>query len=636
MENDSRRALEVAREAEARYRTLFEGSADAVYVHDFEGNLLEVNQRACEQLGYDMDELLELRVGDIEDQWGRDQLHRHLEELRQNGELLVKSVHRRQDGSRFPVEINSRLINYNGDPAVLAIVRDISARQRTDRLLEAVKAAQEAIIVTRSNGRIIFTNNAARKLLGEDVKGQNGVSVLRRIAGDKAERTTKQILRSVRENGEWEGEVRIGGSGEEAKVCYATVTAVIDENGRTQNYIATANDISAQKESQKRVKKTLSRLKETQEQLVDQERQRALNQMASGIAHDFNNALSTIRGFTELLLRDEDKRSDDDSLKHYLGVIENAANNAAETVRRMRKFYKPSEDAELHRLNVNTVIDEAISMTRPRWQQEAQAQGKCITLEKDLSPVPPVNGNEAELHEMMTNLIFNAVDAIEKEGTIIIGTGVEDERVVIEVRDTGLGMDDEVRPRCMEPFYTTKGDAGTGLGLSVTQGIVRRHGGQIEIDSEPGEGTGFRIYLPAMRGEEKEDDEPMADPDQSTGSFDVLVAEDEPTQRGLLEEMLSILTHNVDLAEDGDTALQLLREKKYDLLITDRAMPGMSGDALAQTASEIASEMPVIMVTGFGDMMEANSDKPDHVRTVLSKPVSLDTLRSAISEHMDE
>jgi PAS domain S-box-containing protein len=380
------------------------------------------------------------------------------------------------------------------------------------------------------------------------------------------------------------------------------------------------------------LEEALDELRQTQQHVIQQERQRALSTMASGIAHDFNNALATIRGFTDLLLQSPEKLADRDTATGYLEHVRKAASNAAETVRRMRKFYRPRKDEEYAQLELNSIVEEAVSMTKPRWKEQAQAQGASIQIEKELGDIDKVQGNEAELHEMLTNLIFNAVDAMPDGGTLSLRTRGQANEVVLEVTDTGVGMSEDEVEHCFEPFFTTKQKSGTGLGLCIVRGIIKRHEGRIDVRSEAGRGTTFRIQLPATNQTTEKRRTPGAE--EKTTQLNVLIVEDEDEQRELLKEYLLMDDHQMDSARDGREGLRMFLETKYDLVITDRSMPRMGGDHLAARAKREAPGTPVIMLTGFGDMMEAAGEEVDAVDLVLSKPVTLNDLREAISQVM--
>ncbi|MFW6457237.1 MAG: hybrid sensor histidine kinase/response regulator, partial [Planctomycetota bacterium] len=379
----------------------------------------------------------------------------------------------------------------------------------------------------------------------------------------------------------------------------------------------------------------LEELRDAQRRVVEQERQRALTTMASGIAHDFNNALSTIQGFTDLLLQPENALDDRETIERYLKHVRKAARNAAQTVRRLRKFYRPAEKENLRPVDLNALVEETVSMTKPLWKEQARAEGAEVLVETNLGDIPPVEGNEAEFHEMLTNLIFNAVDAMPEGGTLSFRTREEDGAVILEVGDTGMGMSSEVSEQCFDPFYTTKKEGGTGLGLSTVQGTVRRYGGQISVESEVGEGTTFHIVLPASDGDERQKADGRCG-ERVLRSLRVLLVDDNVQQRELISEYLRMDDHVTDVAENGREGLKRFRKDAHDLVITDRSMPEMGGDDFASEIKAISPETPVVMLTGFGDIMTAAGEVPENVDMILAKPVNREKLKKAIFAMMSE
>jgi CheY-like chemotaxis protein len=275
-------------------------------------------------------------------------------------------------------------------------------------------------------------------------------------------------------------------------------------------------------------------------------------------------------------------------------------------------------------------VEQSISLTQPKWKDQAQAEGKTIDIRAEFKQVPFIAGNEAELREVLTNLIFNAVDAMPEGGAITLRTRPDGERVVLEVSDTGTGMTEEVRQRCLEPFFSTKGDRGTGLGLAMVFGTVQRHEGAIDIETEPGRGTTFIIRLPVMH--ERGGGEGLRHTEGMSRPLHVLVVDDDPTMRELVIAYLANDGHTVDTATSGREGLEKFRVGHYDLVMTDRAMPEMGGDQMAAAVKRLAPHKPVIMLTGFGDMMKAADEQPAGVDVVLSKPVTRSKLREALAQ----
>lgn len=375
----------------------------------------------------------------------------------------------------------------------------------------------------------------------------------------------------------------------------------------------------------------LEQLKSTQDQVVKQERLRALGMMAGGIAHDFNNALTMILGYGELLLPWFKKQAPDSKEHSYVKHIVAAAQDATHVVSRLRNFYRPAEADELRApLEAQALCEQAIAFTAPKWKVKARASGATIDVVTAFTEVSHVLGSAPELRESLTNLIFNAVDAMPQGGTITVGTRAAGEFVAIDVSDTGSGMTADEKARCLEPFFTTKGEMGTGLGLAVVYGIIQRHGGTIEIESEKGVGTTFSLLLPATHLEASEADENVGH--GVNRALNVLVVDDQDIICALIAEHLSADGHQPVTASDSTDALKRFDVGSFDLVITDQSMPGLSGEQLARNVKERKPGTHVIMLTGFGDDVLTNGRCPLGIDRVLSKPVSSDELRKAIFE----
>ncbi|MBI5835993.1 MAG: response regulator [Candidatus Eisenbacteria bacterium] len=375
----------------------------------------------------------------------------------------------------------------------------------------------------------------------------------------------------------------------------------------------------------------LEDLQRAQSSLIEQERLRALGQMASGISHDFNNSLAPILGFTEILLRKPALLDDREKTLDYLDTIHTAAKDAGTIVSRLREFYRPREHGEVFpSISLNDVVEQGLGLTQPKWKGEALARGATIEIVKDLGPLPQIPGSDSDLRELLTNLIFNAVDSMPEGGRLTLRTRLEGERVLLEVRDTGHGMSDEVRRRCLEPFFTTKGERGTGLGLPMVYGIVQRHGGTVDIESRPGEGTRFLVRLPLQGIEPAAEVEAWTD--KPVPPLHILLVDDEPNVLRFVTGYLEEDHHTVDTASDGAEGLRKFHAGEFDLVVMDRAMPRMSGDQLAAAVKLFRPGTPVILLTGFGELMSARGEKPEHVDLVLSKPVSIAMLRRAVAK----
>jgi len=382
-----------------------------------------------------------------------------------------------------------------------------------------------------------------------------------------------------------------------------------------------------------KVEERTRELREMQTQVVAQERLRAFGEMAGGVVHDFNNALMSVIGYSEILLSDDEMLRDLEQARTFLTIMNTAGKDASQVISRLRDFYRPREVTDVFsRTDLNEIVEQAVPLTQPKWKGQALADGRTITVELDLAKLPPISGNAAELREVATNLIFNAVDAMPDGGTITLRTSASDGHAVLEVHDTGTGMTSEVRNRCLEPFFSTKGEKGTGLGLSMVFGIIKRHEGSVEIESTAGRGTIFRVCLPAIaEGHDLAEDDTV----KMERSLHVLVVDDEPVTRRVLSSYLTADGHSVVTAVDAEEAIGCFGNAEFDLLITDHAMPGMNGVQLAASVRERRAEQRVILVTGFAAGSLGDDEEPAGVNLVMRKPVPRRDLRRALVSVME-
>jgi len=368
--------------------------------------------------------------------------------------------------------------------------------------------------------------------------------------------------------------------------------------------------------------------KRADQALLRTERLRALGQMAGGIAHNFNNILTGIQGYLDMTRLDVDRP---EALREDLRNIELGARDAAQAVRRMQSLYRILEDtSDFVPLRLDALVEEAIAFTAPRWRDEASLRGATIQVIAELAETPAVRGNAGELREVLTNLIFNALDAMPRGGALRLATAVEGQMVALTVADTGVGMDEQQLKRIFEPFYTTKGAAGSGLGLSISQRIIERHGGHISVTSRVGAGTTFVIHLPIAPVIEVPAGSPAASRSLTSGNR-ILVVDDEKVVLQLLQRMLERQEQEVTLAASGAEAIALLERQDYDLLITDLGMPDITGAEVARRARELHPDLPIVMATGWGDTISPEQLAEMGAAGLLTKPFSYEQLGNLLS-----
>jgi CheY-like chemotaxis protein len=368
--------------------------------------------------------------------------------------------------------------------------------------------------------------------------------------------------------------------------------------------------------------------------------------MASGIAHDINNAISPMALYTDLLL-ERDSTLSPQSRKH-LQMIQRAAEDVAKTVARMREFYRQREpELTLYPLQINALVEQVVDLTRARWSDMPQQQGVVIEMRSELADaLPPFMGVESEIREALINLVFNAVDAMPSGGTLTMRTRVAQHpnglgqnrprSVIVEVADTGVGMDEETRRRCLEPFYTTKGERGTGLGLAMVYGVVQRHSADLEIESGIG-GQGTTVQL--SFAERSSVDVSAEHPEFPAGALPrlrILIVDDDPLLIRALCETLESDGHDVVTANGGQAGIDAFsaaqnKGRPFAVVITDLGMPQVDGRKVAAFVKSVSETTPVILLTGWGQRLMAEGDVPRDVDQVLAKPPKLRDLREALA-----
>ena len=376
-------------------------------------------------------------------------------------------------------------------------------------------------------------------------------------------------------------------------------------------------------------------LRRTQHVVVQQERLRALGQMASGIAHDINNALTPIVAYSELLLKEIPDLPA--ASRRHLVILQKCADDIAHIVARMREFYRRRYEGEpLVKVSLNEIIQEVVELTRPRWRDLSQREGICIEVESQIErELPFLLSDPSELREALTNLVFNSVDAMPHGGKITLSTrfvktagpaaATPAEQIQVEVRDDGTGMDEKTRQSCLEPFFSTKAQrGGTGLGLAMVYGMMQRHEGNVEVESEQGRGTCIRLSFP-LRNQTVASTARQATQSKLARSLRILCCDDEPMIRELLTDCLGAFAHEVSVAEGGEEGLKMFRsavaqKRPYEVVITDLGMPGMDGHAVTRAIKAQSPHTPVIMMTGWGTMMNAEGDSVIQADALLSKP----------------
>lgn len=388
-----------------------------------------------------------------------------------------------------------------------------------------------------------------------------------------------------------------------------------------------------------RLQEAYNNLKQSQKTEVARERLRAIGQMASGIAHDINNAISPLAVYNQLLL---ERRSDlEPELIQHLELVGRVTNDISSTVGRLREFYRPNGEKEkLELVDLNLLIPQVVELTRARWSDMPQARGIVVKVLTALEAnLPPVMGNASELREVMTNLIFNAVDAMPDGGIIMVSTetpatGDAEGVVRLEVADTGVGMDEDTRQQCLDAFFTTKGESGAGLGLVMVQHAAEHHKARLDIISAPGVGTRMRLDFSAAERSALEEAHVV----RACGhSLRILLIDDNLAVLASMAFAMKVEGHFATAAAGGQEGIDALQSAfdagdGYDIIITDLGMPYVDGNQVALAAKGLFPGTPIVLLTGWGQHMDLGGKNPAHIDHVLSKPLAIDDLRAICAE----
>ncbi|MFO7871066.1 MAG: PAS domain S-box protein [Kiritimatiellia bacterium] len=636
---------------EAQFKDLADSLPEAICEADTAGKIIYALESGLKAFGYIRKDLeAEINAFDLVIAEEREEARENIAKVLAGEDLgWIEHTGLRKDGTTFPLEVHSARVLREGGPAGFrSIAVDITrrkkaaeetrkARERFQQLYEYAPVAYHTLL---PDGVITNVNKKWCRTLEYGKSEAIGKSIFEFVVPEERRSAVSSFAEKKKSKETFKhGHERhyLTKSGE-VRTLVTSDFFSLDADGKIVSVHTTLEDVTERKRIEQDLRKSnmelsaaLEELKRTQQRVIQEERLRVLGQIASGVAHDFNNVLMPILGLSEMACSDSELRKDSAEMYKILGDIHEAAKHAREIVRRMREFYRPADDADFTSVNLNTVVESGLLLTQQKWQQEARANGRHIDVRTELGTVPDIRGVKSELHEVLTNFIFNSVDAITGDGEITVRTCQQEGRVVLEVEDTGCGMTEEVRLHCLEPFFTGKEGESSGQGLAVVYGIVRRHGGSLEVKSQPDKGTTVTARFPPMNAGEAETEKRIKADERNAADLRILIIEDESSSRQLLSRYLDPTGKAVVTAECGEEGIRKSGEQEFDLVITDRAMPDMSGDNVALEVKKLRADVPVIMLTGFGTVMKENGEKPHGVDEVVGKPVTRKELQKAIS-----
>lgn len=625
---DRKRAEEACKKSERLYRTLFDCAADSIFVHDLPGRFLDVNQAACNKLGYSKEEFLTMSPADIDSGEFKHLVPARTEELMRKGQAVFETAHVAKDGRTIPIEISSTIVDYDGKDAVLSFARDVTERKTAEEALRdseeryrrLVENANEAIFVVQ-DGAFKFVNTRCAEISGYTLDELSSMSFTDLIFRDDRD----EVLTRHRD--------RLNGN----YSPWAYSFRFVDKNGHMKWVHMNSVGISwDRRPAALCCVSDITDMKRAEELAANADRLRAVGELAGGVAHNFNNLLQIVLGCSQLALTDLELGNVTNAKRNLDQIVE-SARFGAETVKRLQDFAQIRKDGFGSRTKVfdfSHTVEEAIEMTKPWWKTKPEKEGVSISLTRRLQGGCFIKGIRGELFEVVVNLIKNAAEAMDRGGEIRVTLETGDENVVLMVKDQGRGIPREDIGRVFEPFWTTKGPQGTGMGLAGSYGIVHRHRGKIMVESSPGQGTVFTVLLPSATEPTAREDSP----ELPTIDFrlDILVVDDMPAVIRHLESGLSRLGQNVFSASSGEEAVELFREAPMDVVVSDLAMPGMNGwqvgEAILTLCRERGITKPIfIILTGWGGQKDAERRiRESGVDLVLEKPVDIGTLAKAI------
>lgn len=632
-----RKRMESAlRESEEKFSKAFHSSPSIITFSTVkDGRLIEVNDRFRSVFGYEPGEVIGLTSLEL-DLWADPNDRTKVMDLisKQGSVRNLEVTLRRRSGEEFIALVSMDVVELKGEPCLLSAVSDITELKRTEgalresdrRFREILEDIKLVALILNDQGRITFCNDFLLELTGwqlNEVLGQDWFQMF--IPSDLREEIEAVFHASVSDDrfpSHYENDI-LTSSGKRRMIAWKN-TLLHDVMGKIVGITSIGEDITDRSMLENRLRQT--------------QKMEAIGTLAGGIAHDFNNILGAIMGFTEITLFDLPR---DNPMRPNLEQVLRAAHRAKDLVRQILAFSRMGEQKRTP-MEIGSVIKEVLKLLRASLPT-------TIEIRQDLSTVPGrmALANPTQIHQVLMNLCTNAGHAMRETGGILGVTLSEvqlDKDTVapyhelkpgrhfkLSVTDTGHGMDHATLERIFDPFFTTKGPGeGTGMGLAVAHGIVKSHGGAIAVYSEPGHGSIFNVYLPCL--ESGIVDLPDGDPTLPGGKERILLVDDEEVLIDMGRRMLERLGYKVLSKMSGSEAISLFRDQpdQFDLVITDYTMPHMTGMGLAREMMRIRPDIPIILCTGFSEMISEENAKKVGIREFIMKPLTWSELAGAV------
>ena len=621
MQNEElRKSQQELEDSRDKYSRLYDFAPIGYFTISDDGVIMEANLTGAKMLGVERSHLINkpLCVFIVKDD--QDNYYRHRRKTCKVKERSVCEVRMvRKDGTEFYVQLQCGLEQDKREDTVrcLTVMTDITERKRAhDEHRNIFDLSIDMICICDiKNGYFMKINHAFEKTLGYSEEELLGSPFYNFIHPDDIGPTTNEIeemLANGKEVVGFENRYRC----KDGSYKWLMWTAKpIPENGITY---ATAHDITKRKKME--------------ETLLQSEKLKSLGVITAGVAHEFSNLLAVIMGTAELL---GSGFEDDQDLKKGLNDIIKAGDNGAGIVKDMLLYVKSQEEADISDFtpfDIRCLLDEAINFTSHRLGSMAQAKGVDYQIcREDMREIPEVLCSHAELQGVFINIINNALDAMPDGGRLSFSTSSNDDTVFISISDTGIGMPEDVRRKIFDPFFTTRRPLGTGLGMSVSYGVIMRHGGKIEAESEEGNGTTFNLSIPIRKGAVQKVVPPEHERRVTGKKLHILVVDDNEDVCEIVDAVLTRGGHAVTSVDNGAEAIELAGEKDFDLVICDLLMPMVQGYDVVKALNKLDKIPKIGLMTGWAELKPIDEEGFE-VDFILKKPFK----HSALAKHIDE
>ena len=634
-------AEQVLRESEERYRTLVEGSMDAIFLESLDGEILDCNSAACEMLGYSKNDLIGMHITDILPDDMHYLLPKIIEKLMSDAESFMEGENVRKDGTSVPVETRARMMDTPAGKRVVVCVRDITRRKKSEKELNEserrfrsfMDQLPGAVFLKDSDSRYIYINRFMREAFAAD-ESWIGKLTSECFSLEESQSLIQHDRNALNEN--YSVDVQKVLDSERNERFFQTHKFRISEGGNGKSILGgIALDITDKLSAEKARAKLEAQIQHTQ-------KLESLGVLAGGIAHDFNNILMAILGYADLALLDTSASSPAVSSLHE---IEKATRNAADLTKQMLA-YSGKGTIQIIKLDLNEIILEMTHLLDISISKNA-------VIKYDLhDELPSIEADPSQIRQIVMNLVTNASDAMDKTSGVIsittkhmecdseyLSTAFMNDQlpdgkyVYLEVSDTGSGMNEETLSKLFDPFFTTK-STGRGLGLSAVLGIIRGHRGTVKVYSEPGKGTSFKILIPSVEGDPQVLTVSNVSEQDSVQRGTLLLVDDEASIREIGKAMLEKSGYAVITSSDGREALDIFRKRhdEIDCVILDLTMPHMDGEETFREMRRVQSDVCVIISSGYNRQDVTRRFIGKGLAGFIQKPYRLSELTAKLKE----